>query len=871
MEFATFRTEAGDDWAEWYCRNVDRTASGVSLAREDTPTWVSPRPLFGTDEAVPPIEGDPIDVAVDACGNRYLLTAAGEVYRHTVGEDSVDELGCLWRPDADPRAIAVTRETIYIAWGDPARVQSYSRSLGSTRRFRSVDDPVDFVRMRDEVHLLDRGERPGSGTVRSLRADGEDEELVTGLYDPIDLAADDAGTLSVLDRTVRDEPAASDRYVVRVFERDVLASPPASAVDAVRVRPRGFRVQDTDDPFVPSTIAVAGTGDLVAGVSPDWDGQRTLMRYRSSEAAFQRQAAFRRGCIRLRAPHGIDELIAIDGDGRVTALEPVHTTVSDGDAGPVGHLSTRLDAGDAGTQWHRISLDADVDGAGTQIRLHYCATDDDRPAPPDADAMEPPDVAAIGGIGPEYARRLREAGIETVRDLAARDVTTVAAILGVEEVNVSTDRAAEWHSAAETLLSEADGEPPDLEAVDGIGPTYAMRLRDAGVDDLADLVALDATVIADLATGELLDVSSERIETWLDRANTMVQDRPALHERDWKSASPANPTEVLLSDAVGRYLWVAVELVGTEYDSPVVRSVEVEAPRQSYLEELPAIYREDEASAAFLEQFLALFESVFTDVETGIEDLTGYLDPQGIPAGPDHLAWLGSWLATETDEQWPEGARRAFIDQASMLYRSRGTRAGLLAAIELYLEYVTVDRPDWDRARSRERARLDELVDEGVLTPETADALWTEYDEIATATDEPLVRVIEHAELDCLSDGAVRVPYDNLLSCSTGFLVLVHPWLDDEHVDTIRRIVEGQEPAHATGRTAGLKRRTILAGADEDDERAGNTYLGINTALPARSFEVDAAGLGQETVLTEREPFGQLDVRGRLGQDTRIP
>jgi polyhydroxyalkanoate synthase len=53
----------------------------------------------------------------------------------------------------------------------------------------------------------------------------------------------------------------------------------------------------------------------------------------------------------------------------------------------------------------------------------------------------------------------------------------------------------------------------DLETVDGIGPTYAERLRDAGVDDVGALADVDpATVAADA------DVPVARLEAWVAQA-----------------------------------------------------------------------------------------------------------------------------------------------------------------------------------------------------------------------------------------------------------------------------------------------------------------------------------------------------------------
>jgi len=62
--------------------------------------------------------------------------------------------------------------------------------------------------------------------------------------------------------------------------------------------------------------------------------------------------------------------------------------------------------------------------------------------PPEAD--ESPDVESVAGIGPTYAERLREAGIETVADLAAADVGTVA-----EAAQASPGRVEDWFEQVE--------------------------------------------------------------------------------------------------------------------------------------------------------------------------------------------------------------------------------------------------------------------------------------------------------------------------------------------------------------------------------------------------------------------------------------
>jgi len=60
-----------------------------------------------------------------------------------------------------------------------------------------------------------------------------------------------------------------------------------------------------------------------------------------------------------------------------------------------------------------------------------------------------------------------------------------------------------------------DAEPPGepVETIKGIGPAYADRLGDAGIDSIADLAGADAETV-----GEAIGVSPKRVADWIDRA-----------------------------------------------------------------------------------------------------------------------------------------------------------------------------------------------------------------------------------------------------------------------------------------------------------------------------------------------------------------
>ncbi len=83
-----------------------------------------------------------------------------------------------------------------------------------------------------------------------------------------------------------------------------------------------------------------------------------------------------------------------------------------------------------------------------------------------------------------------------------------------------------------------------------------------------------------------------------------------------------------------------------------------------------------------LERFLAIFESIFYEIDFTIDHISRYFDASGAPA--EFLSWLGSWLDVSMDEDWPEDKKRLFIRNAISLYKKRGTRECLEESIELF-------------------------------------------------------------------------------------------------------------------------------------------------------------------------------------------
>jgi len=95
----------------------------------------------------------------------------------------------------------------------------------------------------------------------------------------------------------------------------------------------------------------------------------------------------------------------------------------------------------------------------------------------------------------EEAETEVEADVSEVQETAAQEVTT-------EDEDVAGEQA------------ELDSEEvePDLKEINGIGPTYADRLRDAGIDSVDDLADYDAAELAEIA-----QTSESSAAGWLEQ------------------------------------------------------------------------------------------------------------------------------------------------------------------------------------------------------------------------------------------------------------------------------------------------------------------------------------------------------------------
>jgi phage tail-like protein len=331
----------------------------------------------------------------------------------------------------------------------------------------------------------------------------------------------------------------------------------------------------------------------------------------------------------------------------------------------------------------------------------------------------------------------------------------------------------------------------------------------------------------------------------------------AFNSPPWISVPP-DASDALLEGKAGEDISVGVSFAGDGFASPVLRNIRIDFGYETHLQNLPAIYQEEETSRKFLTRFLSLFESSFEDAETEICALGGMFDPAA--ARSDVLPWLAGWVGLEVPEIWEDPKKREAIAEAFASYASRGTAEGLRKTLKVFAGVeVHIEEPI-------QNAHLWSLPDPETEVPANSEGSILGY----TTMLAPAPPYGAALGSTAVVDQSYLTGGDDLgeaLFCDVAhrFNVLVYQGggYSERSLAETEAIIEREKPAHTSSHVCVVEPQFKIG----FQARLGVDAIVSGDAGPSRLQDGGVAGSG--LVLGGGEP-GRIGVRSRIGQTTRL-
>lgn len=147
--------------------------------------------------------------------------------------------------------------------------------------------------------------------------------------------------------------------------------------------------------------------------------------------------------------------------------------------------------------------------------------------------------------------------------------------------------------------------------------------------------------------------------------------------------SSNNLTDILLHDVKGRYLWFILESNLKHEQLINIEKIKICFPRKSWISYLPEVYQSTD-QGMFLERFLAIFQTMYEEVNQEIKEMIYLMDLDG--TNKDFLEWMAKWLDIAECYLWSEEQLRTLLKNAVSLYKIRGTRKAVSEFVRIYCE-----------------------------------------------------------------------------------------------------------------------------------------------------------------------------------------
>jgi len=697
--------------------------------------------------------------------------------------------------------IAVLHGALYVA--DPAahRVQVFDlRTLALIRIHADLEDPTDVASGQSAVYILDRG------CGRLYRTSPSCDSL-TLLIDPS--AADGAERSAHACRSLRWDRVAIDRqqrtYLrhrqgstieLDVFTADActpLTHPCERIYDSAQVRDRFARpVITTDacgafelperllDPcglrrplgeFVPRWQV----GDRLYVIDPESRTLRVLLadgRLRHRFGPLDASGIE----VPLASEHVWSPVDLTVVDDCAVVLDEAHQTVYAHRLGASALRKLFSAPPDLGRRWQRIADD------GSGCLLLWDGTGET------VDRFDP------------HGQSLGVIALRTVRARFDRPSPLEQPVAGRERVRLTRAGA----------VPRFDNDPP-LRPTPAFVPSgvWTSQWLNSDLYDCAwHVIELS---VAKLPPGSSILVRTRTSNTAQDNAEVAVTADTVGALGSWRDVpafvAPPQPDpkapqsferDVLVPSGPGQYLQLQIKLTSNGVETPIVGRLRIRFPRESLLQYLPAIYSSPPEQREFLDRFLAIMHTTWSDIEREVDTFERYLDPDSVP--PAAMPYLAGWLDLRLEGLWGPEQNRRLLQTMPRLRSKWGTVAGMREWLRVYLSNLgAVEERDLQQLGVPgivesfvERRRL--MLADGGARLGAADGLWSP----AVERRFQVGVFDQEGEVELVSTGDPDL--DVFRHYAHSFRVYVPAALvrtpDDEAL--IRRAIEQQKPAHAT-------------------------------------------------------------------------
>ncbi len=187
-----------------------------------------------------------------------------------------------------------------------------------------------------------------------------------------------------------------------------------------------------------------------------------------------------------------------------------------------------------------------------------------------------------------------------------------------------------------------------------------------------------AVQISLFATDSVME--AQGIEELLDLDDGSTLEEKTRRMEQIRQMTVRNPEDILLHQVCGRYLWMKINLWGNGEAGPVIRMIQIYFPKETWNRYLPEIYQG--RNQEFLERFLAIFQSIYQDMDHKIRKDLQWMDIDA--AGDDQLQWLADWIHARNSHLWEPDRLRSCLAGGAAVFRGLGTPRCLIRLVEIF-------------------------------------------------------------------------------------------------------------------------------------------------------------------------------------------